>query len=62
MQKTFDMKGSQYDREVLNRNPTADLSKVTLKDVDFFKTEKQVYIDPDLLESKYFILFESSLA
>lgn len=34
------MKGSEYDREVLLKNPNAELAKKTLKDFDFFKLEK----------------------
>jgi 1-phosphatidylinositol-4-phosphate 5-kinase len=34
------MKGSAYDREVLAKKMYVDASKVTLKDLDFFKTEQ----------------------
>lgn len=43
--KQFDLKGSEYDREVLNKQPNADLSKTVLKDLDFFKTEHKIWID-----------------
>lgn len=33
------MKGSEYDREVLSKKPNADINKLTLKDLDFFKLE-----------------------
>jgi 1-phosphatidylinositol-4-phosphate 5-kinase len=42
--RTFDMKGSEFDREVLAKKRNADISKLTLKDLDFFKTEKKIYI------------------
>jgi 1-phosphatidylinositol-4-phosphate 5-kinase len=31
----FDLKGSEYDREVLLKKPNFDLAKITLKDIDF---------------------------
>lgn len=37
--RTYDLKGSEYDREVLAKKPESDLSKMTLKDMDFFKLE-----------------------
>jgi 1-phosphatidylinositol-4-phosphate 5-kinase len=42
------MKGSEFDREVLAKNKVNDLSKVTLKDIDFFKTEEKVWIEPGI--------------
>jgi hypothetical protein len=51
------MKGSEFDREVLHKkgiNP--DASKLTLKDIDFLKTERKIWIKPFLSESnKYYI-------
>lgn len=38
--RTYDLKGSEYDREVLAKKSETDLSKLTLKDLDFFKIEK----------------------
>ena len=37
--RTFDMKGSEFDREVLGKKQIDDVTKVTLKDLDFFNTE-----------------------
>lgn len=48
--RTFDMKGSEFDREVLAKKPKADLTKTTLKDIDFFKTEEKIWIKPALAE------------
>jgi 1-phosphatidylinositol-4-phosphate 5-kinase len=43
--RTYDLKGSKYDREV-NIGDTAsnELEKITLKDIDFMKMEKRMYI------------------
>lgn len=38
------MKGSEYDREVLPKKPDGDRSKMTLKDIDFFKTEEKIWV------------------
>lgn len=38
------MKGSEFDREVLNKKSISEISKVTLKDVDFFKTERKIFV------------------
>jgi 1-phosphatidylinositol-4-phosphate 5-kinase len=40
------MKGSEFDREVLAKKKNVDLSKTTLKDIDFFKTEDKIWIKP----------------
>jgi hypothetical protein len=40
------MKGSVFDREVLAKKAIADLSKVTLKDIDFLKTEDKIWVKP----------------
>lgn len=44
--RTFDLKGSSHDREVLanKKNKEKDLSEMTLKDIDFNKTEQKVWI------------------
>ena len=42
IQKSFDLKGSKHDREVLTKNPNAKI----LKDIDFLKTEKKMRIRP----------------
>lgn len=42
--RQFDLKGSEYDREVLNKNPEANLRQIVLKDLDFFKTEGKVWV------------------
>ncbi|CAD8072993.1 unnamed protein product [Paramecium primaurelia] len=46
--RTYDMKGSEYDREVLANKPSSDLSKMTLKDLDFFKIETQIWIEESI--------------
>lgn len=46
------MKGSEFDREVLVKRPEAEISRVTLKDTDFFKTEKKVHINSDMSHRK----------
>jgi hypothetical protein len=38
------MKGSEFDREVLAKKKVDDLSKITLKDIDFLKTENKIWI------------------
>lgn len=43
--RTYDLKGSEFDREVLAKKPESDLSKMTLKDTDFLKIEHEVWID-----------------
>lgn len=43
----YDIKGSEYDREVLKNNSLADVSKATLKDVDFMKMEGTLKVDKD---------------
>lgn len=48
--RTFDMKGSEYDREVLKKS-SADLSTLTLKDLDFFKLEEKIWIDEEVAKS-----------
>lgn len=44
IKRIFDMKGSEYDREVLAKEKNADLTKVTLKDIDFLKTEQKLWV------------------
>ena len=55
IRRTFDMKGSEYDREVLAKS-TRDPSKLTLKDTDFIKTEEKIFADPELTKSINFKL------
>lgn len=43
--RTYDLKGSTFDREVLKKNPDVELNKVTLKDLDFLKLEKKIFIE-----------------
>ena len=52
--RTFDMKGSEFDREVIGKKKVKDLSKSTLKDIDFFKTEERIWVDHTLAECKIF--------
>ena len=49
--KSFDLKGSTYEREVLNKNPNASLNEVALKDLDFINIEEKVLI-PEKLKNK----------
>ncbi|CAD8154098.1 unnamed protein product [Paramecium pentaurelia] len=46
--RTYDIKGSEYDREVLSKKPSSNLSQMTLKDLDFFKIEQQLWIDESI--------------
>ncbi|CAD8166969.1 unnamed protein product [Paramecium pentaurelia] len=48
--RTYDLKGSEYDREVLAKKSESDLSKLTLKDLDFFKIEKQIWVDQSIIK------------
>lgn len=43
--RTYDLKGSTFDREVLKNKPDAEISKVTLKDIDFLNLEKKIFIE-----------------
>jgi len=43
----FDLKGSSKDREVLVRNPDALNQRKTLKDLDFFKLEGNIFVNAD---------------
>lgn len=45
IQRTYDLKGSSFDREVIKNNNTKDLKKLIMKDIDFLKLEKKLYID-----------------
>ena len=49
--RCFDMKGSEYQREVLAKQnkDLLDLSKITLKDKDFDITEGTVKVNEELL-------------
>lgn len=64
IRRTFDMKGSEYDREVLAKS-TRDPSQLTLKDTDFFKTEEKIFAVPDLnksiIKNNYYKIFIISL-
>jgi 1-phosphatidylinositol-4-phosphate 5-kinase len=55
--RTFDLKGSEFDREVLAKKEIDDLSKVTLKDIDFLKTEEKIWIEQDL--AKCILIFSN---
>lgn len=43
--RTYDLKGSTFDREVLKNKTDIELNKVTLKDIDFLKLEKKIFIE-----------------
>ena len=43
--RTYDLKGSTFDREVLKNKPDTDSYKGTLKDLDFLKLEKKIFIE-----------------
>ena len=42
------MKGSEFDREALKKHNIPNLQNITLKDVDFFKLENKIHIDPEM--------------
>jgi hypothetical protein len=46
--RTYDLKGSKYDREVNIGDSSNELEKLTLKDIDFMKMEKRIYVRNDL--------------
>lgn len=46
--RTYDLKGSKYDREVNIGDSSNELSTLTLKDIDFMKMEKRLYIKNQL--------------
>lgn len=46
--RTYDLKGSKYDREVNIGETCNELSTITLKDIDFMKMEKRLYIRNEL--------------
>lgn len=41
--RTYDLKGSSYDREVVKNNDI-NLKKVVLKDLDFLNLEKRILV------------------
>ena len=54
VERIYDMKGSKYDREVLKNQDLDDISEArgqVLKDVDFLKYEKKLYIREELKEA-----------
>ncbi|CAK64178.1 unnamed protein product (macronuclear) [Paramecium tetraurelia] len=59
--RTYDMKGSEYDREVLIKKPSSDLSQMTLKDIDFFKIEQQLWIDESIYKKLNQYLISDSI-
>ena len=51
--RTYDMKGSKYDREVIKAEKKYkynELMNLTLKDTDFAKLEGKLRIDPQLIK------------
>ncbi|CAD8186384.1 unnamed protein product [Paramecium octaurelia] len=62
--RTYDLKGSEYQRKVLKQNDfTKDLTKTTLKDIDFKEEEGKLFIHENIkdrlrnslvLDSKFF--------
>jgi 1-phosphatidylinositol-4-phosphate 5-kinase len=47
--RTYDLKGSKYDREVnIGDTVSNELEKITLKDIDFMKMEKRLYIKNEI--------------
>ena len=42
--RAFDMKGSQQNRDVMSKNPDVDVSKSTLKEFDFERLKKDLYL------------------
>jgi len=54
VERIYDMKGSKYDREVLKNQDLDEISEVrgqVLKDVDFVKYERKLYIKEELKEA-----------
>lgn len=50
IKKCYDLKGSTVDRKVLKEDPKINIHddmKMTLKDMDFLKIEKQIYIESE---------------
>lgn len=45
--RTYDLKGSRYDREVANDTMINELENYTLKDIDFMKMEGKLSINND---------------
>ncbi|KAL4506845.1 hypothetical protein ABPG72_001266 [Tetrahymena utriculariae] len=47
IERTFDLKGSTYDREVISqkKNKGKKLSEMTMKDIDFKNTEGKIWIE-----------------
>lgn len=58
--RSYDLKGSTFDREVLKNKPDAELNKVTLKDLDFLKLEKQIFIEEKFKKVLHKILEKDS--
>jgi hypothetical protein len=45
--RTYDLKGSEYDREVLVKANSENYAGLILKDLDFLKIEKQLNISEE---------------
>ena len=58
--RTYDLKGSTFDREVLKNKPDAELNKATLKDLDFLKLERKIFIEDKLRKRLHNILQKDS--
>jgi len=54
--RTYDLKGSTFDREVLKNKPDAELNKMTLKDIDFLKLERKIFIEDNYKKALHTIL------
>lgn len=44
IERTFDLKGSKYNREKMAEKKVTDLSSTTLLDIDFLNTEKKIHV------------------
>ena len=58
--RTYDLKGSTFDREVLKNKPGTDSYKGTLKDLDFLKLEKKIFIEEKFKQIFHTILGKDS--
>ena len=58
--RTYDLKGSTFDREVLKNKPDAELNKVTLKDIDFLKLERKIFVEDKLKKRLHNIIQKDS--
>lgn len=51
IERVFDLKGSKFNRETLAEQKVRDLSAVTLKDIDFIKTEGKIHVSHFIIQN-----------